>query len=222
MPTVFPIVFKEGQPKALIIDPSASHLAYAIVTFDFIKKDLHIDACGMLWTKDDWSRGKRYRYMYKAIQTLASGNVDGVPNAIFTEGFFVNPKMMFGSSVIPTINSLAEMAADDLKIPFFEMGPSTWRGILGIKPAITMVNGKRTRDYKVPTADFVSTLIKLPEKIPSNINRNMRLVPNDVTDVLAIAIALGRHHGLQKVSQSNTAFHPLLWIEKLEQLAKEI
>lgn len=215
----FPIIHSTGAHSFLVLDPSASHLAYALVTMDFNKATLFIENVGMVWTKDSWSRGKRYRYMFKSIEVLASGNKDAVPGALLTEGFFVNPKMMFGSSVIPTINSLIEMTADEKGLGYYELGPSTWRGILGIKPT---KNEAGKRDYKVPTANLVDQFVKVPSEIPSNINRKMRKLPNDVTDVLAIAIALGRHHGLNKVSQSNVAFLPFHWLEALSKLAEEI
>jgi hypothetical protein len=126
---------------------------------------------------------------------------------------------MMGSAVVPTINAFAEMAASEFKIPYQDMGATSWRGILGIK-AVKDAKGKR--DYKVPTANLVAQQVKLPSEIPSNITRKMRDMPNDVTDVLAIALAVGRHHDLNKVIQSNTAFYPFNWLEKLEKLSKEI
>jgi hypothetical protein len=190
-----------------------------MITLDFEQMQAVVESCGMVWVPASFSKGKKYRYMLAAINLLAAGDEDAVPSAIVTEAFFANPKQMMGSAVVPTINSFANMAADALKLEFHEMGPTTWRGILGIK-AIKTEDGKR--DYKTPTADYVRKFITLPEEIPSNINRKLRKMPNDITDVLALALALVKHHGIEKVSQSNTTFHPFSWLEKLEKLSKEI
>ncbi len=215
----FPIIFLDGSHDLLIIDPSSSHLAYTLINLNFKSEELNIVACGMVWVPDSYTKGKKYRYMLRALQLLAAGNKDGSPDGLVTEGFFVNPKMLMGSAVVPTINSFVCMAADELDLPFFEIGPSTWRGILGIK-AVKDSDGKR--DYKIPTADLVKRQITVPDTIPSNINRKQRKMPNDITDVLAIALAIGRHHGINKVSQSNTAFYPIQYLDALEQLSKEL
>jgi Holliday junction resolvasome RuvABC endonuclease subunit len=214
-----PQLFTSGVHKVLVLDPSSSHLAYTIITLDFTKQLLAIEACGMVWTRDQFTKGQRYSYMQQAIRLLTQGLQDQIPEAIVTEAFFANPKQMMGSAVVPTINAFAEMAASEFKIPYQDMGATSWRGILGIK-AVKDAKGKR--DYKVPTANLVAQQVKLPSEIPSNITRKMRDMPNDVTDVLAIALAVGRHHDLNKVIQSNTAFYPFNWLEKLEKLSKEI
>jgi Holliday junction resolvasome RuvABC endonuclease subunit len=214
-----PQFFSGGAHRLLILDPSSDHLAYAIIILDFNNKEMFVENCGMVWSVSSWSKGKKYRYMFNVMRLFAQGILDQVPEAFVTEAFFSNPKAMMGSPVIPTINAFALMAADEFNMSYFDMGATTWRGILGIK-ATKDSSGKR--DYKVPTANLVSQFIKLPDQIQSNINRKMRKMPNDITDVLAIAIATGRHHGINKVVVGNAAFMPFQWLEKLEKLAKEI
>ena len=211
--------FNKGKHRITVLDPSSSHLAYAIVLLDLDNKNLFIENCGMVWTLDSWSKGKKYRYMHKVMRLFGIGILDQISKAFVTEAFFSNPKAMVGAPVIPTINSFALMAADEMEMDYHEFGASTWRGILGIK-AIKAADG--SRDYKVPTANLVSQFIKVPDQIQSNINRKMRKLPNDITDVLAIAIAVGRHHGINKVDIGNTAFMPFQWLEVFEKLAKEI
>lgn len=214
----FPITYTDGKHGFLLIDPSASHLAYCLSELDLDKKELYISAVGMLWTKDSWTKAKRYRYMLDAAMILLDGNGEVLPHVLVTESFFMNPKLPMGSAVVPTINALLNMAAEESEVIYQELGPSAWRGILGIK-AISIA-GKR--DYKVPTANLVKKSVKLPETIPSNVNRKERQLPHDVTDVLAIALAVAKHHGITKISTANTAFYPVDLIEKLNKLAEKV
>jgi Holliday junction resolvasome RuvABC endonuclease subunit len=215
----FPIIFKKDKHSILVIDPSASHLGYAFITLDFDSNTMLLESSGMVWCHDSWTKGKRYRYMLNAIELLATSNPNCIPNTILSEAFFSNPRQMAGSAVIPTINGFIEMVCDKLSIRYLDMGATSWRAILGIK-ATKGSDGKR--DYKTPTADLVKQFIKLPSEVPSNITRKMRTMPNDVTDVLAIALALARHHGINKATQANTAFYPFTLIEKLNKLSEEI
>jgi hypothetical protein len=219
MANSLPQLFKADKHRILVLDPSSSHMAFCIITLDFKLQEVGIETCGMIWTKDSWSKGKKYRYMQQTLRLLAQGDLEGTPEVIITEAFFSNPNQMMGSAVVPTINAFACMAADEFKLGYLDFGATTWRGILGIK-AVKDSAGKR--DYKVPTANLVSQQVKLPSEIPSNITRKVRQMPNDITDVLAIALAVGRHHGLNKVTQSHTAFTPFQWLEKLHNLSETI
>lgn len=215
----FPVLFDSGNHKLLFLDPSASHMAYTIMEFDFDKKEMYLVSAGMIWTKDSWAKGKKYRYMYGALKLLASKGAEGKLEVLVTESFFANPKQMHGSAVVPTINALANMACDYYGLRFEEMGPSGWRKILGIKPG---KDTKGKRDYKTPTADYVKKYIKLPAEITSNITNKSRSLPHDVTDVLAIALAVGKHHGLTKVITGNVAFTPFTLTQDLLKLTEEI
>jgi Holliday junction resolvasome RuvABC endonuclease subunit len=192
-----PSFFEKGKNTILFIDPSASHLAYCMADLDLDAKKMDIIATGMLWTKGTWQRGKRYKYMQNCINLLFTGYVNILPKAVVTEGFFINPKQMFGASVIPTVNAFIEMAADTNKAKYLEIGPPSWRSILGIKAQKTAEN---KRDYKTPTANLVKhRLGEIPSKMPSNLDKKERKTPNDVTDVLAIALAYAQSQGVNKV-----------------------
>jgi len=214
----FPITYTDGKHGFLLIDPSSSHMAWSLVTLDLDSKELYISAVGMLWTSDSWSKAKRYKYMWDAVKILLNGNEETTPHVVVTESFFMNPKLPMGSAVVPTINALISIAAEDLEVHYQEIGPSTWRGILGIKA--TKIAGKR--DYKKPTADLVKKSVSVPETIQSNINRKDRLMPHDITDVLAIALAVAKHHGITKVITGNTAFYPIDMVEKLNKLSEKV
>jgi Holliday junction resolvasome RuvABC endonuclease subunit len=215
----FPLIFDSGSKGFLFIDPSASHLAWALATIDLGKKEIYFSAIGMAWTSDKWSKGKRFKYMQKVIEILMQGDGEVIPNAVVTEAFFVNPRMMVGSAVIPTVNAFIQMSADTHDVRYLEIGPSSWRGILGVK-AVKDAKGKK--DYKAPAAQEVSKFLKVPEEIQSNINSKMRQTPHDVTDVLALALAVAKHHGVLTVSSGNTAFSPFITIEKLKKESEKI
>jgi len=184
----------------LAIDPSSAHLAYALAEID--NKELYIHHAGMLWTKPNWSKGKKLIYMHYAFEYLINGIVP-VPAQVFTEAYFMNPKLRMGVAVVPTINHLLEMrCTHPTLVPMQEVPPPSWRRVLGIKPSYA--NGKR--DYKQPTREAVEAYMKVPETILSNITGKARATPHDMTDALAIAIAVGEENGIDKVTSGNVCF----------------
>lgn len=212
-------LFTAGKHDVLFIDPSASHLAYVFGHLDLEKKVMNLKYIGMVWTENSFKRGRRFRYMHGAIEMLATRLP--ADSAIVTEQYFSNPRMLTGgTAVIPTVNAFLEMAADRWSLAFQEIGAASWRSILGIK--MVKANGKR--DYKQPTADGVRRLLgkDLPLNIPSNINGKMRKLPNDVTDVLAIALAFAKHHGVVDITMDADAFHPTEILMELSGWAKSL
>lgn len=165
---------------------------------------MYFNSIGMLWTKPSFSKGQRFSYIRQGISVLMQ--TEPVPYAVYTEGFFANPKQMMGSAVIPTINGIIELvsAEESLKGPqeveYYEVSPSAWRATLSIKPTMSIIDGKKKRDYKVPTKKAVEAIIgsKLPEDMISNINGRPRQTPYDISDVMAIAIAVGKEHGISR------------------------
>jgi len=201
-----PLIDINKTKTILVIDPSASHLAYCLADLNKEKNELQIFYVGMLWTKSKWKRGLRFYYVQKCVYHLLNSLKDALPSAVYVEGFFANPKQMFGSAVIPTINGLIECLTVPYKVAYFEIPPPTWRSNLGIKP---IKNSIGKRDYKVPTKAYVESILgKLPDEIPSNSNDKMRTTPSDIADVLAITIAIGKHHGLDKARLWGSTFYP--------------
>jgi len=177
------------KQRLLVIDPSASHLAYVICEIE-PGQSMTILRSGMLWTHDKWSLGKRLNYMkYNFTLLMKEFNVEKV----YTEQYFMNPKMLSGgTAVIPTINAVLQMCIDELGKPieFEEIPPPSWRSILGIKPSMTKVGAKTKRDYKEPTKAIVRLSIQPPEQITSNITMKLRDTPYDIYDALAMVLAL--------------------------------
>lgn len=212
-------LFDKGRHTVLFIDPSASHLSYTMADLDLDKKTFDIFYSSQIWTKPKWSRGQRFRYMQTCINFLVEGKAGSLPKACVTESFFSNPKQMFGSSVVPTINSFLEMAASKNGVVYQEFGASTWRSILQIKAVMT--NGKR--DYKTPTLDYVEKILgKMPETVVSNITGKDRDFPNDVSDCLAIALAFAKFNGVEKAQLFGATFYPKSYLEQFTELSKEI
>lgn len=215
----FPVLGTSGKFPILVTDPSASHLAWCLCILDISKGECYIAHAGQLWTKDKWSRGQRYDYMFRCLEALSQGDKEVTPSVAVTEAFFMNPKLLFSAAVIPTVNAFIEIACSRIKAKYLEFSPTSWRGIVGIKG---VKDAKGKKDYKVPTADYVKKFMKLPDTVPSNINRKERQMPHDVTDVLAMALAIAKFHSCDKIIQSNTCFMPVKWLEKFAKLSEEV
>lgn len=204
-------IHTSGSHTYVFFDPSASHLSYCVVQVDLDTKEAVIKACGMLWTRSKWNRGQRFAYMQKALTALINAfglNIDGC----ITEAFFANPKLLFGSSVIPTVNAFIEIAASERNIGYLEIGPPSWRSVLNIKPT---KDAKGKRDFKTPTKSYVEAVIgKLPEKIASNIDLKERNTPTDVPDCLAICLAYSKHVGITNITLSSNVYYPIDYLNQ--------
>lgn len=74
---------------------------------------------------------------------------------------------------------------------------------MGVKP---VRDSKGKRDYKKPTRDAVEAYMDVPETLVSNVTGKTRATPHDMTDALAIAIAVGVENGIDKVTSGNVCF----------------
>jgi Holliday junction resolvasome RuvABC endonuclease subunit len=208
----------DKKTKIIVIDPSGTHLAYAVIVLDKEAGVGIIEHTGMLWTKDSWTKGKRFSYMFKAIKSLIK---EADPDAVYTESFFANPKAMSGSFVIPIVNGLIEMACweSNKNIQFEFVSPTKWRKILGIKSIKT----KDKRDWKEPTKRMVEFLLdKLPDTIISNITEKERQLPTDIPDVLAISLAIGWEHGIKIIDFNEDFCYNNKYRQHFNAIAKEI
>jgi Holliday junction resolvasome RuvABC endonuclease subunit len=215
-----PKIFTKGSHRILAVDPSGSHLAYVIATLDIEAGTVEILKAGMLWAPASFDKPERLRYMQSCIDSIINTPpfAEYIVDATFSEQFFSNPKMITGgSSIIPTVNNFLQMASSEAGIPFQEMGPSTWRSIIGIKAAKDAA-GKR--DWKTPAKDYVERYTVLPEKIRSNVDGRLRATPNDLTDALCIALAVAKYHGCDKVEFRHLWDYPLGHLNRFAQIAK--
>jgi len=203
----------------LAIDPSSAHLAYVLAECDK-GGELHIHSAGVIWVKDSWAKGKKLIYMSYALHYLVNRMLP-ISKLVFSEQFFANPRMLSSSSsVIPTVNNLLEMSCTwPETVPLHLVPPPTWRRILGIK-AIQTAKGK---DYKQPTADYVKSKMTVPDEVQSNITGKLRATPHDVTDALAIALAIAKENGYDKaVTVGNAAFLNFSFLDYLNRFEKKV
>lgn len=217
IPTLNPV-----NQTILVIDPSASHLAYCYIDLDFKTKEAHFQSTGMLWTKGTWNRGQRFLYMNRCFDVMLNGIPSHIPNTIVSEQYFVNPKMLSGgTAVIPVINGLLEMKAAELgDVQYTETPPPSWRSQLGIK---FLKDSKGKRDYKTPTVNAVEANgIKIPDAVISNITLKARETPYDISDCLAIGLAVCKANGFSNITVSNTLFHPKMLTDEFNRVSKEI
>lgn len=224
----------------LVIDPSSEHLAYTIAEINLEEKNLHIWTTGMLFTPASWPKGKRFTYMLKALEVIFNANP--IKSAVYTEQFFSNPGMMMGSAVVPTVNGIIELCAYKesptiQKIQYSEISPSSWRSILQIKPdlspdllktGVQKLNKKGLpkikKDFKEPTKRTVEKMLNytMPEEIISNLNDKKRKIPYDVTDCLAITLAIAKDHGIINNSIDERSFFNFNLHEHFKMIAEEI
>ena len=184
----------------ITIDPSGEHLAYAVVHMDQVNSTAKYIDVGIIWTHTSWTKGHRFDYMQKCLKHLV---LEYKPVGIWSEAYFVNPKMRTGMSIIPTINHIIQMVMYQLdnETTFGEISPTSWRGGLQIKP--DYINGKR--DYKGPTKVAVEKLLgkPFPSEVLSNITGKLRSLPTDIPDALAISIYVIKEHGIKVLDFDN-------------------
>ena len=214
-----PKLFDNGKHNILCIDPSGSHMAYAICELDLVDGNFTILNAGMIWTKASYSRPERLSYMQAALNVMINNPPykEHAVDAVVTESFFSNPKQLTGgTAIVPTINAFIEMAADDAGIKFQEIGATTWRSIIGVKADKS--SGKR--DYKEPAKRYVELFTKLPETVPSNLDMRPRKLPHDLTDVLAIALSIAKYHNCARISFDQAWAMPHGYLLRFMQITK--
>ena len=203
------------QTRILFLDPSSSCTGFAMVAINYVKKEAEIISAGPLWFNDKWDEGKKLRYIFSAIRNYFFILNQGVSEIVCEEYFFpMGPQAKIkGSMVVPEMIGVVCLAAADEEPPldFLKVSAQAWRKLLEIKPDQTPMLDKAgkpvlnkrgapkmSKDYKSPVARFVKTYLDIPDKFESNITGNERQTPNDVTDVLGMAIAVLKSRGITK------------------------
>lgn len=185
--------------RIIVLDPSTSHLAYVYLDLDGTTAT--IVRAGMLWTKDAWGMGQKLEYMHNALDALIEEELE----EFHTEAYFVHFSRPTGISAIPTINNMFRMLIfrKTGKELLKEISPTSWRKTLAIKADI--VDGKK--DYKTPTKRKVEDMVgKIPEMITSNITGKQRATPHDITDAMAISLAVAKEKGYNVFKLDSNVF----------------
>lgn len=215
-----PKILNSGDNIVVCIDPSGSHMAYSVCSLDFDSGIFTVNAAGMIWTKGSYDRPDRLQYMQGCLTRLIQYPpiYEYAPNLVVTEAYFSNPKMLTGgTAIIPTINCFIEMLAKETNSYYQEIGASTWRSILNIKPDKTPSGVK---DFKTPVKRFIQAYTNVPETIPSNIDLKLRKTPTDLYDVLGMSLAVAKYYNMAKVDFANTWNYPYSYLLAFSQIVK--
>ena len=174
----------QKKTNILFLDVSSTCTAYAVAEANWEARSAKFLQAGAIWFPKV-SNEEKYLYIGLAIREYfyVTGNCD----YIIHESYAINPKQMGGVLVCPEMIGAIKFAATENGIGINSISPQSWRKHCKIKPLITVgPNGKKRRDYKKPTKDFVLQHVNIPEKVLSNITHNTRSTPSDLYDAIAI------------------------------------
>jgi Holliday junction resolvasome RuvABC endonuclease subunit len=201
-----------GDSYRLFLDLSSTCSGYSVAKMEGRK--CTIVRAGAMWFPSDCANGQKYYQMQQAVSEFYT--VNAVTDIIY-ESYHVNPNQVGNSLVVPEMIGAMKAACYDvfgMPIGCEELGPTSWRGILGIQAIKTPKldkQGKPTfkksrsgrmmeaveRDYKTPTINYVDKILdnQIPKMLKSNITGKERATPNDLYDSLAICIAWHKKFG---------------------------
>lgn len=198
-----------GDSYRLFLDMSSACTGYVIAKMEGRK--CMISRAGVMWFGDKWENGQKYFHLQSAI-TNDFYVVNAITDVIY-ESYHVNPKQVGNSLVVPEmIGAMKACLYDIASLPLGceDMGPTAWRGQLGVKalksPKLDK-NGVQERtksgtlkynnDWKTPVINYMDVLFdnQVPKQLKSNITGNMRATPNDLYDALGICVGWHRKFG---------------------------
>lgn len=201
------IVKHLGDAPHIFMDISSNCTGFVVGTIDKQKKTLTIHRAGVLWFKDDWAHGQKYRYLQQFLVDVAY--IHYKVNYVVAEKYFCNPNGGMGTAVVSEAVGAIKAACFEVEpnLDFYDIGPPSWRSILGIKKDKTKTGSPAWKD---PTKTRVEEILgqALPEKCISNINGKERKTPSDLADALGIALAWAMHeaNGVKTVVIEPNAF----------------
>jgi hypothetical protein len=201
-----------GDSYRLFLDISSTCTGYTVAKFEGRK--CYISRAGVMWFGADWENGQKYHHMHQAVGEFYT--VNAITDIIY-ESYHVNPNQVGNSLVVPEMIGAMKAACYDIfgmPIGTEEMGPTAWRGVLGIKPIKTpkldksgqpVVRKSRggrmmevvERDFKTPVINYLDVMFdnQLPKTLKSNITGNLRATPSDFYDSMAICVAWHKRLG---------------------------
>jgi Holliday junction resolvasome RuvABC endonuclease subunit len=205
---------QKGIPEILInsvnvlfLDISSSCTGYAIASLNIGDKSAPatIKSAGCLWFGSDWDHQTKYSYLFNAVLTYFE--VVEQIDLIIHEQYSVNVDRMSGVLISPEITGVVKVAAKENGVKVDSILPQTWRAALGIKPDVTEVNGKKKRNYKLPTKEAMDKLFKcIPEEVTSNISNKKRSTPSDLYDALGVCLGWLKKNGYGKIVYNKIEF----------------
>jgi hypothetical protein len=185
------------ENNVLFLDISSTCTGFAIGKMDFRKHTATISRAGVIWFGNDWDHGRKYNYLSSFILNQAYPLHDVFE--IVAEAYMVNKKRMMGTLVIPEATGAVKAACYETEPPlgFDTIFPQSWRSTLGIKKNKKFAG---TKAWKEPAKKYVESVFpdKIPEKLTSNVTGKLRPTPYDLYDVLCIAMAWFKKHGVEE------------------------
>lgn len=198
-----------GDSHRLFLDMSSACTGYVIAKMEGRK--CTIVRAGVMWFGADWENGKKYFHLQDAI--MGDFYTTNAITDVIYESFHVNPSQVGNSLVVPEmIGAMKACLHDVMGMPLGceSMGPTAWRGALGIKSLKspkTDKNGNQEKtksgkprfnnDWKTPVINYMDKLFdnQVPKRLKSNITGNVRATPNDLYDALAICAGWHKKFG---------------------------
>lgn len=201
---------REGQVveaiNVLFLDVSSSCVGYSICSLNFSNKQAKMTKAGCLWLDPNSSHPDKYSYMFHTIVNYF-WIVEQI-DYIVVEQYSINPKKMVGVAVVPEMMGVIKCAGNENGIKVSSILPQSWRSILGIKPNVTLnAKGKKEREYKQPTKEYVEKLVTIPNQVKSNITHNYRNTPSDLYDAVAIGLAWTEKIGFKSVDTTEVGIN---------------
>lgn len=191
-----------GDSYRLFLDISSTCTGYTVAKFEGRK--VTISRLGVMWFENDVDNGAKYHQLHQSVGEFYT--INAITDIIY-EAYHVNPNQVGNSLVVPEMIGAMRAACHDvwgMPIGTESMGPTAWRGVLGIKPIKTPKLDKKgvqkktkngrpmyDRDYKTPTKAYLDKMFdnQIPPTLASNITGNARTTPSDLYDSLAICVA---------------------------------
>lgn len=202
---------KDGQKVELVnllfLDLSSSCTGYSLAEVNFTNKSAKITKAGALWFDDSFSNQEKYHYLFSCI-TNYFYIIDKIDYCV-CEAYAINSKKMMGAQVGPELHGAIQVALAEVGVKYSTISPQTWRSQLQLKPIITVnAKGSKERNYKDPTKDYVSAQVTLPAKITSNVTKNQRAFPYDITDAICIGCGFLTKLGIKNIDFSKVQIQP--------------
>lgn len=188
---------KVEDVNILFLDASSTCTGYCVVNVNFTTKKCVVKTAGAIWLPDV-DHQEKYAYVYNAL--LNYFNIVERVDYIVAEQYSINPKRMVGVLVSIELHGAIKVAGAEMGVKVKTFPPQSWRKELGAK------RNPVTADWKQPVKDKVLELVKVPDKVMSNVSKNMRQTPSDLYDAIGLAVGFLRRINLHNIDFSQTTF----------------
>lgn len=191
-----------GEVNILFLDMSSTCTGYALAKVDFHHKKATFVNSGAIWFEDTMTNQDKYHYIFSAVTNYF--NIVGQIDFCVAEAYMINSKKKMGSQVGPELHGALQVALAEIGVKYHTILPQSWRAALGIKANVSVnKTGKKEKDFKGPTKDYVTNVATIPAQIESNVTKNMRTTPSDVYDAIAVGAGFLTKIGIKTFDYSS-------------------